>query len=213
MTVLVFDAVEDRRFETGIERGVLYPFEGGAFPWNGLTAITEMKTREVKSYYMDGVKYLDHHVPGSYAAKLQAFTYPDELEEILGTSQFAPGVFLHDQRPGMFHLAYRTKVGDASGKTDDYKLHLAYNLTAVPNDTTYATMGENVTPNVFEWTLSGVPQNVWGIRPTSHISLDSRLVHPTILALVEDQLYGTLLTDPVFPDLVSLLSAIEGLAA
>lgn len=212
MTVLVFDAVEDRRFETGIERGVLYPFEGGAVPWNGLTAITETKTREVKSYYMDGVKYLDHHVPGSYAAKLQAFTYPDELEVILGTELFAPGVFLHDQRPGMFHLSYRTLVGDASGATEHYKLHLAYNLTAVPGDTTFSTLGKDVNANVFEWALSGVPQNVWGIRPTSHLSFDSRLVHPTILAMVEDQLYGTELTDPVFPELVSLLSAIEGLA-
>ena len=67
--------------ETGIDRGVLYLREGGAVPWNGLISVAETKSsREVKSYYLDGVKYLDHHVPGSYAASLSAFTYPDELE-------------------------------------------------------------------------------------------------------------------------------------
>ena len=213
MTALVWDQVADRRFETGLDRGVLYPFEGDPAVWNGLVSVLEVKSREIKSYYIDGVKFLDHHVPGSYAGKLQAFTYPDVLDHILGTHEFLPGVNVHDQRAGMFHLSYRTKVGDASGKTDDYKLHLLYNLMASPSDTTFASMGQNVAPVTFEWNLQGVPATMWGIRPTSHLSFDSRNADPDVMSFVEDQLYGTELTDPVFPDLVELLTSIEALVA
>jgi hypothetical protein len=57
MTVLEWDKIGDRRYETGVDRGVLFPPNGPAVPWNGLTAITETVSREVKSYYVDGVKY------------------------------------------------------------------------------------------------------------------------------------------------------------
>jgi hypothetical protein len=75
MTALEWDKVGDRRYETGIDRGVLFVKGGPAVPWNGLSSVTEAVGRDVKSYYLDGVKYLDHHVPGSYSAKLAAFTY------------------------------------------------------------------------------------------------------------------------------------------
>src|SRR5215216_2333691 len=124
MTVLVFDAPADRRYETGLDRGVLYPFEGDPVVWNGLTAVTEIRQREVKSYYIDGVKYLDHYVPGAYSAKIQAFTYPDELEPLMGSAEFAPGVIAYDQRAGMFHMSYRTISGDAvNGPDAGYKIH------------------------------------------------------------------------------------------
>ena len=111
MTALEWDKVGERFYETGIDRGVLYPRFGDAVPWNGLTNVAEEIGREVKSYYMVGVKYLDHHVPGSYSAKLDAFTYPDVLDELTGVKVFAPGVFLHDQRSEVFHSQFRRGRG------------------------------------------------------------------------------------------------------
>lgn len=210
MTAIAWDQVGQRRFETGIDRGVLFPLNGTPVPWNGLTAVTEIKAREVKSYYIDGVKYLDHHVPGAFAGKLQAFTYPDELEDLVGTAQMAPGVFVHDQPVKLFHLSYRTRMGnDLEGVEHGYKLHLLYNLTASQGDTTLSTVGAQITPQTFEWTLSGVPATLFGIRPTSHVSLDSRLVDEDLLDSVESLLYGTVSTDPSFPDLVELLTLAE----
>ena len=41
MSKLVWDAIGERFYETGIDHGVLYPVESGAYPkgyaWNGLT--------------------------------------------------------------------------------------------------------------------------------------------------------------------------------
>lgn len=213
MTALEWDKVGDRRYETGIDRGVLYFREGGVVPWNGLVSINESKARDVRSYYLDGVKYLDRHIPGSYAAKLSAFTYPDELEALLGTPQYAPGVFLHDQSAKPFHLSYRTLTGnDVDGTDHGYKLHIVYNVLAVPSDTVSETISDAPNLKPFEWTLTGTPATMFGIRPTSHISLDSRLIDGALLETIEVLLYGSDAVDATLPEFVDLLAMIPVVA-
>lgn len=210
MTVLAWSQVGDRRYETGIDRGVLYLPDGTAVPWSGLVSITENTDREVKSYYLDGVKFLDRHVPGSYSAKLGAYTYPDELDELLGVSAFAPGVFVHDQRTKLFNLSYRTLEGnDLEGIDADYKIHIVYNVLAVPNSVALNSLSNSPSPTLFEWTLSGTPPQMFGIRPTAHISLHSRGINPDLLEFLEGLLYGTSTDDPSLPSMVDLLALVE----
>jgi hypothetical protein len=210
MTQLQWDKIEDKIFEAGISQGVLYPLDGPGVPWNGLVSVNEKTSRDVKSYYIDGIKFLDHFIPGAYAAQLAAFTYPNELDEILGIHEFIAGVRIHDQRAGMFHLSYRTQIGDPLEGLDlGYKLHLIWNLTANPSDSTFTSVGDNLAANTFQWDISGVQTSMWGIRPTNHLSFDSRYMNPAVLQDLEDQLYGTDTTDPMMPDLVDLLTQIE----
>lgn len=210
MTALEWDKVGDRRYETGVDRGVLYLPDGGVVPWNGLTEVTEDRSREVKSYYMDGVKYLDHHVPGSYTGKVKAYTYPDELDELVGSLEFATGVFVHDQKAGLFNMSYRTLVGnDIEGVDYGYRIHILYNITASPSDATFGSLSESVTAQVFEWSLSGTPPLMLGVRPTSHISIDSRRIAPELLETLEALLYGTVDDDPALPDPITLLGMVE----
>lgn len=217
MTVLEWDKVGDRRYQTGVDRGVLFPPNGPAVPWNGLTSVTETVSRDVKSYYLDGVKYLDHHVPGSYSAKLAAFTYPDELDELLGMSEYSSGVFLHDQRVKLFNLSYRTLIGnDVDGTDHGYKLHIIYNVLAVPSDNAMNSLSDQVEIQAFEWDLRGTPPLMIGARPTAHISLDSLRAPAAKLALVEGYLYGTPYvddvnpgTEPQLPSLVDFLPVLE----
>lgn len=211
MTVLEWDKVGDRRFETGVDRGVLYLPDGSAVPWNGLTQVNEKTSREIKSYYIDGIKYLDHFVPGVYSGKLSAFTYPDELEPLLGKAEFVPGVVVHDQPTQVFSLAYRTQVGnDIEGVDYGYKLHILYNVQANPSDTTFSSMSDSISPNMFEWDLTGTPPTMFGVRPTSHISLDSMRIDPDLLGLIEALLYGTVGTEAALPTAVDLLAMAEG---
>ena len=213
MTALVWDEIGARRYETGIDRGVLYTSEGIAVPWNGLTAVTEDRDREIKSYFLDGIKYLDHSVPGSFKGRLSALTYPEELDEMMGTSQFAPGIFIHDQNPRMFDLSWRTGVGDdLQGMDHGFKIHILYNVTANPSSVTHTTIGNTVTPGAFEWALFGTPARMQGIRPTTHISIYSAAVDPDLLTEIEEILYGTESVDPELPNIVELLGMVETFA-
>jgi hypothetical protein len=209
MTALAWDEVGERRYETGVDRGVLFPRGEAAVPWNGLVSVTENLAREVKSYYSDGVKYLDHQVLGAFSGTLQAFTYPDELDALTGVAAFAPGVFLHDQRSKAFSLAYRTRVGNDLDPDLGYKLHIIYNVMASPGNIEYASIGDTPNAQVFEWALSGVPPTALGIRPTSHISFHTRSLDPELLTQIEELIYGTVLDDPSLPDLVELLDMVE----
>lgn len=214
MAKLEWDKIEDRVFEAGVDRGVLYPLTGPGVAWNGLVSVSEKTSREIKSYYLDGIKFLDHFIPGAYSAKLQAFTYPEELDQILGVHEFIPGVRVHDQRVGMFHLSYRTLIGDPLDGLDlGYKLHLIYNLTANPGDIAFDSLADKTSANTFDWDISGVQTSMWGIRPANHLSFDSRHTDPIILADLEETLYGTTTTNPGMPDLVQLLTDLEAVVA
>src|SRR4051794_12794130 len=191
MTALAWYQVGERRYETGIDRGVLYLPTGAAIPWNGLVSVSETRTRELKSYYLDGIKYLDQQIPSAYSAKLSAYTYPDELEEILGNTSYVPGVVLHDQKPRLFDLSYRTLEGnDTDGIDAGYKIHIVWNVMAVPSDVTFDTVGKDAAPELFEWSLTTAPQQMFGVRPTSHMSIHSRHIDPDLLIEFETILYG-----------------------
>lgn len=222
MTAIVWDQVGERRYETGIDRGVLYPSGGIGVPWNGLVSVSETRAGTIKSYFIDGMKYLDKHIPGSYAAKLSAFTYPDVLDSLIGSPEFAPGVHVHDQPAKLFHLSYRTRIAnDIDGVDHGYKLHIIYHVLANPSDFSADTIGANAEAKPFDFDLTGTPQNMFGIRPTSHISLDSRRIDPEILETLEKLIYGTEPTppenpgddpipnDPQLPSLFDLLAMVN----
>lgn len=210
MTAIAWDAVGERRYQTGIDRGVLYLQDGRAVPWNGLTEVQENISNEVKSYYLDGIKYLDKHIPGAYSAKLRAITYPDELDELMGYREFSPGVFLHDQRHKLFHLSYRTLVGnDLQGTQHGYKIHIVWNVLATQSDYAYKTLSDNQGVDAFEWNLNATPNLMFGIRPTAHISFDSRRMAPADRTMLELMLYGSALFDPNLPNIIDLLSMFE----
>lgn len=208
MTALVWDKVGVRRFETGIDHGVLYLPNGSAVPWNGLLGLTETRTRDVKPYYLDGMKYLNHHVSGDYSANITAITYPDELETLIGVAEYAPGVSLYDQRPKLFDLSYRTLIGNDLEEDAGYRIHLLWNLLAVPADVQFASGGGVASPVTFAWSLLSTPSQMLGARPTAHISLDSPRLDPEVLSEIEDVLYGTVGTDPTLPTLIDLLELI-----
>lgn len=201
MTPLEWDKIEERKFETGIDRGVLYRIDGTfATVWNGLVSVAETGSSETKSYYYQGLKVHERHVPGAYSAKVEAFTYPDLLDELTGIIPYASGVRVHDGRPEPFHLCYRTRIGDpVDGIDHGYKLHLVYNVLAKPEGFSSKTVGEAIEPNLFAWTLSGMQKSVDAGQPIDHISIDSTDADPVVLQALEDKLYGTIAFDPDIP--------------
>ena len=85
MVAIVWDRVGERFFETGIDRGVLYPAVGDGVPWNGLVSVNHTPSGgEAKARYIDGYKYQNRATPQEYEATIEAYTYPDEFETCVG---------------------------------------------------------------------------------------------------------------------------------
>ena len=193
MTRITWDDIGERRFEVGLDRGVLYtgdPALGAA--WSGLIAVEDNTQDGSEPYFIDGVKYLDVEAIGDYQATIRAFTYPSTLDAYTGVISRGNGLYADDQPCQPVGLSYRTKLGnDVDGQEVGYKLHLIWNALLIPQTTTHNTLGADVEVVEFAWDVVATPENAGGFKPTAHLVLDSTEFDPDILAIFEDTLYGT----------------------
>ena len=79
MARIEWDEIGTRYFETGVKKGVLYPFSNGVYssgvPWNGLTAVNESTSgAEITPLYADNIKYLNLMSNEEYKATREAYT-------------------------------------------------------------------------------------------------------------------------------------------
>lgn len=215
MVALVWDDVGNRHFETGIDKGVLYPMDAlGDYPlgvaWNGLISVTESPSgAEPTPLYADNIKYLELMSAEEFACTIEAYTYPDEFAECDGSAEPATGTFIGQQTRKKFGLVYRTKLGnDVDGNDHGYKLHLIYGCMAAPSEKGYQTINDSPEAITFSWEVSTTPANVTGYIPTSIITIDSTLADPTSLAALELTLFGDVATDPELPDPDTVIAAL-----
>jgi hypothetical protein len=206
MSVLVWDQLGERFYETGVDKGVLYlPDAGGAYvdgvAWNGLTSVSESPTgAEPNAKYADNLKYLNLISLEEFGATIEAFTYPDEFAQFDGLAIPSAGLTLGQQNRSGFGLSYRTKLGnDILGDDYGYKLHLIYGCIASPSEKAYNTINDSPDAIAFSWDVSTTAVPVVGYKPTSVITLDSTAVDGTILTALELILYGDTGVDPALP--------------
>ena len=209
---LTWDKPGSLTFDTGLDKGVLYLSDRSGIAWNGLTAIQEQHSGGMNEpQYFEGNKYVEIESSGDYSATLTAVTYPDEFLEYDGYIEIAAGVLAANQESKEFHLSYRTLVGDELvGINAGYKIHIVYNLTAVPSEISYQTTGDSIDLSEFSWDLSTRPETAVGYQPTAHIIVDSRYVNPDVLNLLEDIIYGTNSVSAYLPPLNELLNILIG---
>jgi hypothetical protein len=219
MAALQWDQSGERLYETGVDRGVLYPLDGtGAYKpgvaWNGLTTVTETPAgADANAQYADNIKYLNLIAAETFGGTIEAFTYPEEFAVCDGTVAPVVGVTVGQQSRKVFGLCYRSRVGnDVDGTDHGYRLHLVYGAQAAPSEKAYATINDSPEAISFSWDISTTPVPVSGhddLKPTSLIVVDSTVVDPAKLTALEATLYGgTAAAELPLPGAV--LSALEG---
>jgi hypothetical protein len=220
MSKLSWDVIGERLYETGVDRGVLYPQgEGGTYPlgvaWNGLTAVTESPSgAEATPLYADNIKYLNLMSAEDFGATIEAYMYPDEFAQCDGSASIATGVVIGQQPRKAFGLSYRTLLGNDVANNDyGYKLHLIYGALAAPSEKAYATVNDSPEAITFSWEITTTPVNVTGYKPTACVTIDSTKVDKEKLASLEAILYGTESEEPRLPlpdEIVTLLGGAQG---
>lgn len=205
MSKIIWDKAGEHFYETGVDRGVLYPTLNGAYQkgvaWNGLTSVSESPSgAESTAQYADNIKYLNLISAEEFGATVEAFTYPDEFAACDGSAEPVPGVMIGQQTRRPFGLTYRTLLGnDLSGTEYGYKIHLIYGCTAAPSERAYATVNDSPEAITFSWSITTTPVEVPGFKPTASLIIDSTKVSADTLAKLEDILYGTSDTEPKLP--------------
>ena len=205
MSKLVWDQTGERLYETGVDRGVLYPYNTASkaytpgVAWNGLSNVTESPSgAEPTAIWADNQKYLNLMSAEEYGATIEAYTYPDEFAECDGSATLATGVYVGQQARKTFGFCYRTLIGnDVDAQDHGYKLHLVYGALASPSEKAYATVNDSPEAITFSWEVSTTPVSVAGMKPTACITIDSTKADETCLAALETILYGK---DPTGPE-------------
>ena len=191
MAKLVWDKIGERFFETGVNKGVLYPQSAdGAYPkgvaWNGLTAVTESPSgAEATPLYADNIKYLNLMSAEEFGATVEAYTYPEEFAICNGEVALTEGVTIGQQKRTAFGMAYQTKVGNDVDSELGYKIHLIYGALAAPSEKAYATVNDSPEAITFSWEVSTTPVEVEGFKPTATLVVDSTKVDAEKLAALE----------------------------
>ena len=215
---LVWDAVGERLFETGVKQCVLYPIDkiSGTYnkgvAWNGITSVSESPSgAEATDLYADDAKYLSLLSAETFGCTVEAYTYPEEFEACDGTAQLTAGVTIGQQARSVFGLCYRTTVGnDVDGNDHGYKLHIIYGCKATPSEKSYSSINDSPEAITFSWTVNTTPVSVEGFKPTASLVIDSTKVDKVKLSKLEDVLYGSDSSDPRLPlpnEIVTILTA------
>lgn len=207
MAKLVWDAIGEHKYETGVDHVALYKpntqkkYVGGV-AWNGVSSISESPSgADSNPIYADNIKYLDLRSAEEFGATIECYTYPPEFAECNGEAIVTNGVVIGQQSRKTFGLAYRSIVGnDLQGNDYAYKLHLIYGATASPSEKQYSTVNDSPEAGTFSFELTTTPIAVQGYKNTASLTIDTSLfTDKTKITALENKLFGTEQDEPELP--------------
>lgn len=224
---LKWDAVGEKLYETGVEKGVLYPAgtgeAAGTYPlgvaWNGLVNVNDTASGgEATPLYADNKKYLNLTSEEEAGLSIEAYMYPDEFAECDGSKEIAPGVYAGQQNRKTFGFCYKTLIGnDTEGTDHGYKLHLVYGCLAAPSEKAHATVNESPEAGTMSWEVSTTKVDIATLidgkklKPTATLTIDSTKTDAKKLAALEAILYGSETADARLPlpdEVIELVGAV-----
>lgn len=194
---LKWDQSGEKLYETGVDRGVVYPQVSGAYPegaaWNGLTGVTLSPSgAEASPLYANNHKYLNLMSVEELGGTIEAYMYPDEFAACNGLAELAPGVRIGQQTRKAFGFCFRTLIGnDESGTDYGYKITLVYGCLAAPSEQANTSVNDSPEAKTMSFEFSTTPVDVTGFKPTSSLEIDSTTVDAGKLAALEAILYGS----------------------
>ena len=212
MTKIDWDSRGRRVYEGGLDRVVLYTKDSPGVPWFGVASINEQgNDGKIKSYYMDGIKYLMVSSYEEFGASISAVNYPPEFAPCIGEKQLAFGLTATRQRREMFGLSYRTLIGsDTQDLGMGYKIHMVYNAMVSPASIAHSTLRESVSLQSYSWRIDTKPIPFPGVQALSHLVIDSREVEKETLLYLESFIYGSEEEDPVQLQPGQILTILSG---
>lgn len=198
MSKLVWDPVGQRKYETGVDRGVVYPQDAnGAYPegeaWNGLISVTKSPSgAEATPLWANNRKYANLISAEELGFSIEAYMYPDSFAKCNGEAEVVAGVYAGQQKRVPFGFTYRTMIGtDTLGTKAGYKISLIYGAYAGPSEDADTTINDSPEAKTMSWECTTTPVDMTGFEPTAIIEIDSTKVAAEKLAALEAILYGS----------------------
>ncbi len=198
--LLSWGASADKKYESGVDRGVVYIKDGtGAYKpgaaWEGLINVTEKPGGdEPTDLWANNAKYAQLLSAPTFEGSIEAYTYPTEFlaadgvaSDVTGSSQAE----LAQQARATFGLSYRTWIGsDDQGQYEAYRIHCVYGCVVQPSEVARATINDSPEAITFNWEFKTTPVATTNYGYISKMTFDSDKLTTADLTAIEEQLYG-----------------------
>ncbi len=217
MSELEWDKVGERKYETGVSKGVLYipnafgVYDSG-FAWNGLVSVTSTPSgAESNKQYADNIVYANIKSAEEVGGTIEAFTAPDEFGQCDGTRELAPGILIGQQNRKSFGFSWQSLVGnDLEGTDYGFKIHLVYGADANPSEAQYQTVNDSPEAATLSWEYTTTPVMVPGFKPAAKLTILSTDISEAKLTELTDILYGTPGESPRLPLPAEIITIMSG---
>lgn len=212
---ITWDEAENRLYEYGVSKGVLFPMEdSGAYAegkaWNGLINVTDNpEGADITKLWADGIEYAGIRGAEEYHNSIEAYMYPPEFAACDGSATPIEGMYVGQQPRKKFGLCWRTEIGNANMDTLGYKLHVAYGLSASPTEKSHDTVNDSPDAQTFSWDAEGTPVPMTGYKPTAKLEFDSTKLGAAKMKALEDILYGSATAASRLPTPNEILTALQ----
>ena len=213
MTKVQWDNAEQRKYDYGVDHGILFPQGGEGVPFNGLTNVTETPAgADNNKTYADNIVYGAIRAAETFGGTIEAYTCPLEFLECDGF-RFVNGVAVGQQPRKGFAFYYRTNVGDANDGEAGFKHHFVYGATTSPSERSRDTVNESPEMTQFSWEFDTTPvafEDHDDLKPVSYLEIDTTNpdVDANLLAALLDIVQGTESDDPRMPTPDEVLAAM-----
>lgn len=210
---IIFDEPGSRYYEIGVDKVLVHSQTGpGTFaqePWNGVISIAENPSNtDTFPVFFDSEKIANLHANTDFSISLESFSYPNLITLAQGERSLAPGLFATNQPKTSFGLTWRTMIGNDTEGMVGYKLHFLWGAKAAPSNRRLETKGQEQNPSTFIWEISGLHQTRSGMKPTSHLYVDTRYVDEAKLAVLEERIYTQNSSTNTMPKLYELIATL-----
>lgn len=203
---LVWDKLDERIVDQGVDHGILFERVGGAYvngvAWNGLVSVTSSPSgAEPNKQYADNIVYVNILSVEEYSATIEAFMAPREFDKYNGVGQMAGGLKIGQQNRGVFGFYWRSIRGTAENPEQGFVHHFAWGCQASVAEKANTTKSETPEIPTQSFSLSTTPEAVPGFNPTAYAEIDELDpdYNPANIAAILEVVYGNEVNDPRLP--------------
>ena len=216
MSKIQWDQDGERFFERGVNHGVIYVKDNGAYgngvAWNGLINVTESpEGAEATPFYADNIKYANILSNEDFKASVEAYMYPDEFKPCIGEASPIPGMIITQQNRKPFGFVYETLIGNDENSELGKNIHIIYNATASVAERSHDTVNDTPELMTLSCDLDTTPVEIACYKPTSHLVFKSTELTATQLEALETALYGSATTEPTLPSPDEIIALLGGI--
>lgn len=197
------------QYSEGVEKVALFLDKESYATWSGVRTIDDSTSfTDRDPYHLDG-KTMGFFVKTPlFSGKIEAFVYPEVLDELIGFVSDEYGVVNRQDRAGIATLVYTTNFRNEDGPAYS-QIHVIYNVSFAPGVRSNTSIGDSPAADMFVFDLATQHGDPVAPGESTHFIYDESKMNPVHFLMLSRSIYGTDTSSPKLASKDELRSAFS----